>query len=59
MVMSTILVVEDSHTQRGIIIDILKGTGLKVTVANDGVEALEQIQLSCPDIVVMDKLFSI
>ncbi len=54
MVMSTILVVEDSHTQREIIIDILKGTGLKVTVANDGVEALEQIQLSCPDIVVMD-----
>ena len=52
--MSTILVVEDSHTQREIIINILKGTGLKVTVANDGVEALEQIQLSCPDIVVMD-----
>ena len=52
--MSTILVVEDSHTQREIIINILKGTGLTVGVANDGVEALEQIQLSCPDIVVMD-----
>ena len=52
--MSTILVVEDSPTQREIISDILKGTGLTVTVANDGVEAMEQIQLSCPDIVIMD-----
>lgn len=53
-VMSKVLVVEDSPTQREIMIDLLKGSGLKVTVANDGVEALEQIQLSCPDIVVMD-----
>ena len=52
--MSTILVVEDSPTQREIISDILKGTGLTVAVANDGVEAMERIQLSCPDIVVMD-----
>lgn len=52
--MSTVLVVEDSLTQREIMIDLLKGSGLKVTVANDGVEALEQIELSCPDIVVLD-----
>lgn len=53
-VMSTILVVEDSPTQREIILELLKGSKLKVTVANDGVEALEQIQLSCPDVVVLD-----
>ncbi len=52
--MSKVLVVEDSPTQREIIIDLLKGSGLTVTVANDGVEAMEQIQLCCPDIVVMD-----
>jgi len=52
--MSKILVVEDSLTQREIIIDLLKGSGLTVTVANNGVEAMEQIQLSCPDIVVLD-----
>lgn len=52
--MSTVLVVEDSPTQREIIIDLLKASGLKVNVAHDGVEALEQIQVARPDIVVLD-----
>ncbi|MFM7602570.1 MAG: response regulator transcription factor [Pseudanabaena sp.] len=52
--MSTVLVVEDSVTQREMIEDLLKGSGLTVKTAGDGVEALEQIQGSCPDIVVMD-----
>jgi twitching motility two-component system response regulator PilH len=52
--MSTVLVVEDSPTQRELIIDTLKSSGLKVTVANDGMEALEYMQVSCPDIVVLD-----
>jgi twitching motility two-component system response regulator PilH len=52
--MSTVLVVEDSLTQREMITDLLKGSGLNVTVAGDGVEALEQIQGSCPDLVVLD-----
>ncbi len=52
--MSTVLVVEDSVTQREMIEDLLKGIGLTVKTAGDGVEALEQIQGSCPDIVVMD-----
>ena len=52
--MSKVLVVEDSPTQREIIIELLKKGGLTVAVANDGVEAMAQIQLSCPDIVVMD-----
>lgn len=34
--MSTVLVVEDSPTQREIIIDLLQGSGLTVMVANDG-----------------------
>jgi twitching motility two-component system response regulator PilH len=52
--MSTVLVVEDSVTQREMITDLLKGSGLTVTVASDGVEALEQIQGHCPDLIVLD-----
>jgi len=52
--MSTVLVVEDSPTQREIIIDLLKGNGITVMVASDGIEALQQIQLGCPDLVVLD-----
>ncbi|NUN63393.1 response regulator [Pseudanabaena biceps] len=52
--MSTVLVVEDSVTQREMIEDLLIGSGLKVKTAGDGVEALEKMQGQCPDIVVMD-----
>jgi twitching motility two-component system response regulator PilH len=52
--MSMVLVVEDSITQREMITDLLKGSGLQVTVAGDGLEALEQIQDSRPDLVVLD-----
>jgi twitching motility two-component system response regulator PilH len=37
--MSTVLVVEDSVTQREMITDLLKGSGLSVSIATDGVEA--------------------
>ena len=52
--MSTVLVVEDSVTQREMITDLLRGSGLTVTVATDGVEALAQIQGEPPDLVVLD-----
>jgi twitching motility two-component system response regulator PilH len=52
--MTTVLVVEDSVTQREMITDLLKGSGLNVTIAADGVEALEKIQGSRPDLVVLD-----
>ncbi|BAS54631.1 MULTISPECIES: response regulator transcription factor [Leptolyngbya] len=52
--MSTVLVVEDSVTQREMITDLLKGSGIEVTIATDGVEALEHIQGHCPDLVVLD-----
>jgi twitching motility two-component system response regulator PilH len=53
--MSTVLVVEDSLAQRQMISDLLKGSGLKVAVACDGVEALERIQKAAlPDLVVLD-----
>ncbi|MFB2838798.1 response regulator transcription factor [Floridanema evergladense] len=52
--MSTVLVVEDSVTQREMISDLLRGSGLNVKVATDGEEALQFIQGVCPDLVVLD-----
>jgi twitching motility two-component system response regulator PilH len=52
--MSKVLVVEDSLAQRQMISDLLKGSGLNVSVACDGVEALEHIEKSSPDLVVLD-----
>lgn len=52
--MSTVLVVEDSVPQREMIIELLRGIGLNVTVASDGMEALERIQSQRPDMVVLD-----
>lgn len=54
--MSTVLVVEDSVTQRQMISDLLKESGLNASVVSvgDGVEALEQIKNQKPDIIVLD-----
>lgn len=52
--MSTVLVVEDSATQREIISGFLKDKGLKVTVASDGIEALEKVAANRPDVVLLD-----
>ncbi|WP_334310466.1 response regulator transcription factor [Spirulina sp. CS-785/01] len=52
--MSKVLVVEDSMAQRQMISDLLKGSGLTVEVAGNGVEALERIREYNPDIVVLD-----
>ncbi|MFN5513759.1 MAG: response regulator transcription factor [Cyanobacteriota bacterium] len=52
--MSEVLLVEDSSSQREMIAGILKERGWKVTVACDGVEALEKIQKANFDLVVLD-----
>ncbi|MEO1095481.1 MAG: response regulator [Cyanobacteria bacterium J06638_28] len=53
--MSMVLVVEDSVPQREMITELLRGSGLDVTAASDGVEALEHIQSGHPpDLVVLD-----
>ncbi len=52
--MSKVLVIEDSVTQREMIANLLRGSGLTVIEASDGVEALEQIQKGLPDLVVLD-----
>jgi len=52
--MSKVLVVEDSLTQREMITDLLKESGLTVYAASDGVEALENIKDNSPDLVLLD-----
>jgi len=52
--MSEVLLVEDSPVQREMISGILKDNGWKVTIACDGVEALEQLKTFNPDLVVLD-----
>jgi twitching motility two-component system response regulator PilH len=53
-VMNTVLLVEDNALQQKVIARFLKANGLRVDTANDGVEALNQIQNSPPDLVVLD-----
>jgi twitching motility two-component system response regulator PilH len=53
------MVVEDSLTQREMISNLLRDSGLKVLVACDGVEAIDiiqkiQTQSQCPELVVLD-----
>ncbi len=52
--MQKVLVVDDSITQRQLMSNALEDIGLTVLIATDGVEALEQIQSTQPDIVVLD-----
>lgn len=52
--MSSVLVVEDSPAQREMIKDLLKDSGLDVTTATNGVEAIANIQNHRPDLVVLD-----
>ena len=52
--MATVLVVEDSATQRAMMSELLQEKGLIVRVAKDGVEALEQMQENNPDLVLLD-----
>lgn len=52
--MSTVLVVEDSNTQRQLITDFLKSNRFAVTIARNGSEALACVQFVCPDVVLLD-----
>jgi twitching motility two-component system response regulator PilH len=52
--MNTVLVVEDSRSQRECISNQLRWKGLNVIQACDGVEALEQLQVNSPDLVLLD-----
>jgi CheY-like chemotaxis protein/anti-sigma regulatory factor (Ser/Thr protein kinase) len=52
---TTILVVDDSPVDRGVVAGLLQRQGgLDVVLANDGSDALEKMKLEVPDLVVTD-----
>jgi twitching motility two-component system response regulator PilH len=52
--MSTVLIVDDSHTLRQMIAEILQSNGLLAIEAINGVEAKEKIRNEAPDLVITD-----
>lgn len=52
--MPTVLVVDDSATEREIISGCLKGSGLTIVIAKSGEEALDKIKAQKPDLIVLD-----
>ncbi len=51
---TTVLLVEDEASLRRVVRDLLEREGFAVTEAADGVAALDEIDRSAPDIVVLD-----
>jgi signal transduction histidine kinase/CheY-like chemotaxis protein len=49
-----ILVVEDEETTATLLTDYLLVSGYRITIAQNGVEALEQARIKKPDVIVMD-----
>lgn len=52
--MSTVLVIDDSMTDREVVTACLKQAGIDVWTANTGEEGLEKINHSQPDMIIVD-----
>ena len=52
--MKQVLIVEDSPTELHILTSIMEKHGFTVTVANNGLEAIDKVKTSHPDIILMD-----
>jgi two-component system chemotaxis response regulator CheY len=52
--MKTLLIVDDSRTVRTIVRKMLAETGLEMTEAEDGAQALDACKASLPDAVIVD-----
>ncbi len=50
----TVLIVEDSPTQRAILLQLLESHGYHVAEASHGREALKRIEISPPDLIISD-----
>ncbi|CAB3806365.1 Protein-glutamate methylesterase/protein-glutamine glutaminase [Paraburkholderia ultramafica] len=50
----TILIVDDTPANLGVVIDSLAQRGIRVLVALDGIEALERAAFSQPDLILLD-----
>ncbi len=54
--METVLIVDDSPTQREMIAALLQNHNFAVWIAEDGAEALERAQQTSPDLILLDVL---
>jgi formate hydrogenlyase transcriptional activator len=53
---ASILVVDDTPSNLGFLIETLSGAGYRVRIANDGQAAIEQSHYAPPDLVLMDAM---
>jgi DNA-binding response OmpR family regulator len=56
MIKETILIVDDSPTNLGVLFDYLRNSGFKVLVTEDGEGALQRASYAQPDIILLDVL---
>jgi CheY-like chemotaxis protein len=54
-----VLVVEDDESIRKVIIDVLHDHGFRVVTAANGAEALDQLEATRPDVMVLDLLMPV
>ena len=54
MPIKTVLIVDDSPTERHILTELLSGAGYQVTTAESGDEGIERAKQIKPDLVIMD-----
>lgn len=50
----TILIVDDNPTNLGVLFDFLVDSGFKVLLAQDGEDAIEQVDYAPPDLILLD-----
>ncbi|MPW18780.1 response regulator [Paraburkholderia sp. CNPSo 3157] len=50
----TVLIVDDTPANLGVVVDSLEARGIRVLVALDGIEALERAAFSQPDVILLD-----
>jgi signal transduction histidine kinase len=53
---NVILIVDDTPTNLGVLFDLLANSGFKVLVAEDGKDAIEQLEYATPDLILLDVL---
>ncbi len=51
-----VLIVDDTPTNLSVLFDLLTASGFKVLVAEDGEDALEQVEYCPPDLILLDVL---
>jgi signal transduction histidine kinase len=51
---NVILIVDDTPTNLGVIFDLLANAGFQVLVAQDGEDAIEQLEYATPDLILLD-----